>query len=87
MRASRIRELTGDAADEASWDASGVKERDHKTIPPYSSIKKGLLARIRWVKHLCGKLSSGLAWCYDQGCKCFRFDQVQNLKHLSTVNG
>jgi hypothetical protein len=29
-----MRELTGEEEDEASCEASGVKERDHKTMPP-----------------------------------------------------
>jgi hypothetical protein len=29
-----MRELTGEADEDARWDASGVKERDHRTIPP-----------------------------------------------------
>ena len=26
--------LTGEAEEEAKWEASGVKERDQRTIPP-----------------------------------------------------
>jgi hypothetical protein len=29
-----MRELTGEAEEEARCDASGVKERDHRTMPP-----------------------------------------------------
>jgi hypothetical protein len=29
-----MRLLTGDAEEEANWDASGVNERDQRTIPP-----------------------------------------------------
>lgn len=29
-----MREFTGDAAEDASCDAAGVKDLDHKTIPP-----------------------------------------------------
>jgi hypothetical protein len=29
-----MRPLTGDAEEEANWDASGVNERDQSTIPP-----------------------------------------------------
>lgn len=60
MSASRIRELTGDDADAASCAASGVKERDHKTIPPDTKLggtpvqKKGT--------HPCEILSSGPTW-------------------------
>jgi hypothetical protein len=34
MRVSRIRPLTGDTEEEANWEASGVNERDQRTIPP-----------------------------------------------------
>ena len=34
IRASRMRELTGDADDVARFAASGVNERDQRTIPP-----------------------------------------------------
>lgn len=34
IKASRIREFTGEAEDDARCEASGVKDRDHKTIPP-----------------------------------------------------
>ncbi len=34
MRVSRMRPLTGDAEEEANWEASGVNERDQRTIPP-----------------------------------------------------
>lgn len=29
-----MRPLTGDAEEEANWEASGVNERDQRTIPP-----------------------------------------------------
>jgi hypothetical protein len=29
-----MRPFTGDAEEEASWEASGVNERDQRTIPP-----------------------------------------------------
>ena len=29
-----MRELTGEAEEEATWAASGVNERDHRTTPP-----------------------------------------------------
>lgn len=45
MRASRMRELTGDAAEAAACDAAGVKERDQRMTPPgggsQSSQRKG----------------------------------------------
>ncbi len=34
IRESRMRPLTGDAEEEANWEASGVNERDQRTIPP-----------------------------------------------------
>lgn len=34
MRASRMREFTGDAEEDASCEASGVNDLDHKTTPP-----------------------------------------------------
>jgi hypothetical protein len=34
MRVSRMRPLTGDAEEEASWEASGVNEWDQRAILP-----------------------------------------------------
>lgn len=61
MRASRMRELTGDAGDEASWDAAGVNERDQRTTPPvifpFDYIGISLVER----EYLCERLNSGRA--------------------------
>jgi hypothetical protein len=43
-----MRELTGEAADEASWAASGVNERDQSTMPPETGIS--LNFGIEWNK-------------------------------------
>lgn len=42
MRASRIRELTGDAEEAAVWDAAGVNERDQRTSPPGERGEPGM---------------------------------------------
>lgn len=41
-----MRELTGDAEEDARCEASGVKERDHRTTPPVLRVilDEGLLA-------------------------------------------
>ena len=33
-----MRPLTGDAEEEASWEASGVNERDQRAIPPGGTV-------------------------------------------------
>lgn len=40
IKASRIKELTGEADDEARFAASGVKERDQRTIPPRNNVDR-----------------------------------------------
>jgi len=41
-----MREFTGDEGEEAKWDASGVKERDHRTMPPVINGEFGCLKMI-----------------------------------------
>lgn len=63
MRASRMSELTGEAGDEASWDAAGVNERDQRTTPPVNNSFDYIEGVIAQHIYLCGRLSNGRASC------------------------
>lgn len=63
MRASRMSELTGEAGDEASWEAAGVNERDHRTTPPVNNLFDYIEGSVAEDIYLCGRLSSGRASC------------------------
>lgn len=68
MRASRMSELTGEAGDEASWDAAGVNERDQRTTPPMNNLFDYVEGSVAEVIYLCGRLSSGRASCVVLVC-------------------
>ena len=46
MSASRTRLFTGDDVDEIKEDAAGVKERDHKMMPPIIKQFSEVLANV-----------------------------------------
>lgn len=60
IKASRMREFTGDAEEDASWDAAGVNERDHSTIPPIIVQQMEVVAEFG--VYLCVILSNGQAF-------------------------